>query len=707
MVSKDKLNRKDFLKFCALTTTGIVLSSCQRVLPAESTPTPTIPAANPTTPAIQAVNTPTPDIPRGIEITGWNADAWSWTKEVRGRLKGEISCQDVSLIVNGAEFEATVDGENFKASIPLTEGENRIIAVCKREQGVEESFMLHYYERLHNNPKAVIQISLKDGNISLSGRDSQPSEGDGKMIVDHIWSVRPGNPETLMVQGDTGLADLNFNGEVSAQSITLKPPTTNGEYYISLRVEDQSGRDDTSTIYFVVKDGVPVIPNYDTEHVEWVENAIVYGIVPRKFGLPSFKGITEKLDHLKELGITAIWLAPINVSPPGDYGYAVVDYFELNSDYGSKEDFHRMVQEAHARGIRVLMDFVPNHSSEHHPYFIDVKKRGPDSPYWSFYDHDEKGDYTYYFNWTYLPNLNYANPEVQRWIQEAFSYWVREFDVDGFRVDVAWGIMQRQPDFWPKWRRELKRIKPDLLLLAEASARDPYYFDNGFDAAYDWTSELGKWAWGLVWDSYKNRQLAPNLDYVLTNRPNGFHPDALIFRFLNNNDTGKRFFTTHGAGMTRISTALLLSLPGIPCIYTGDEIGAEFEPYVDTGELDWEKQIPGFLDYHKKLITLRKSYPALHSRLWKALDVKPIPQSVYAYIRYTETGDTPVVVLLNFFEEPAEMVFELPEQFRSMLSSGDLVDLISEETISSNGTTSLKIPMPPLSVRFLTAKEQS
>ena len=162
---------------------------------------------------------------------------------------------------------------------------------------------------------------------------------------------------------------------------------------------------------------------------------------------------------------------------------------------------------------------------------------------------------------------------------EAFSYWVREFDVDGFRVDVAWGVTERKPEFWPEWRQALKRIKPDLLLLAEASACDPFYFDNGFDAAYDWTGDLRAGAWEIVWDSYQNRQLAYNLHQALTNRPNGYHPDALIFRFLNNNDTGERFITKHGAGMTLAATALLLTLPGIPCIYTGDEVGAEFHPY--------------------------------------------------------------------------------------------------------------------------------
>ncbi len=307
----------------------------------------------------------------------------------------------------------------------------------------------------------------------------------------------------------------------------------------------------------------------------WVEEAVVYGVIPRNFGPEGLRSVTGKLSYLRDLGVNALWLAPINASPDSDYGYAVTDYFELRGGTGySKADLTTLVAEAHARGIRVLMDFVPNHTSDQHPYFLDAESQGPSSPYYDYYDRDESGDYTYYFNWTHLPNLNYDNPEVERLMLEAFSYWVREFDVDGFRVDAAWGIRQRKPDFWPRWRRQLKAIKPDLLLLAEAGARDDYYFTEGFDAAYDWTDELGHWAWEDVFNAPE--LITRRLDAALTNGGTGFHPDALIFRFLNNNDTGDRFITRYGEGLTRVATALLMTLPGIPCLYTGDEVGAEF-----------------------------------------------------------------------------------------------------------------------------------
>jgi glycosidase len=351
------------------------------------------------------------------------------------------------------------------------------------------------------------------------------------------------------------------------------------------------------------------------------------------------------------------------------------------------------------------MDFVPNHTSDEHPYFQDAKARGKESPYYTFYDRDASGNPTHYFDWTNLPNLNYDNPEVERFMLEAFAYWVREIDVDGFRTDACWGVKERKPDYWPRWRRELKRIKPDLLLLAEASARDPYYFDNGFDVAYDWTAALGKWAWELVWDS--KTLLIYNLNSALTNNNQGFHPDALIFRFLNNNDTGTRFITTHGLEMTRVAAALLLTLPGVPCVYTGDEIGAWYRPYYDEMPMTWdEDKYPGLRNYYKKLIALRKDSPSLHSRQWQPLETQPAKQ-VYAYVRYVDSNEQPTLVLLNFSDQELEAQISLPEAFASLARAATLNDLLSDEMIEVQGGTALKIAMPAWGARILSGDGHS
>jgi cyclomaltodextrinase / maltogenic alpha-amylase / neopullulanase len=632
-----------------------------------------------------------------VVLNGDDADVWAWEKTVSGQVT-DAACDTVTVKANETSLEVAVSDSQFSINVPIVEGANQVTATCE-EAGVTSEPLMHT-GKLRDVPFSDIAVTIDGTNIVLDGSGSRPSEKSASPITTFIWTARADNPAEVSLQEP---ADGSLETGIQVQRLVLNTPAVDGEYYFSLEVTDEQGRTDKSTTYFSIVDGQPVMDDWATENTDWVENTVVYGVITRNFGSQGFDSIVERLDSLKDLGINALWLAPINKSPPGDYGYAVVDYFELDRRYGDKEEFRRMVQEAHARDIRVLMDFVPNHSSEMHPYFLDAVNNGQQSPYWNFYDRDDSGFYTYYFDWTHLPNLNYENPEVRRWMLEAFAYWVREFDVDGFRVDVAWGIRERRPDFWPEWRRTLKRIKPDLLLLAEASARDDFYFTNGFDAAYDWTSQLGHWAWELVFED--EELLTFNLNSALTSLRQGFHPDALIFRFLNNNDTGPRFITKYGLDMTRVATALLLTLPGIPCIYTGDEMGEAFQPYFDPAPLTWVEQYEGLRDYHKHLITLRRTTPSLHSRFWTIVNVEPRKQ-VYGYVRHLGDNSEPLLVLLNFFDQPAEVEVALPDTLQSFAAATSYQDLVTGDTVSAVSTTPFKIAMPPYSAMILKPASQ-
>jgi cyclomaltodextrinase len=649
-------------------------------------PAPT-PKPNPTTAAA----------PVRIALVGGDADVWAWQRQVAGQLVGD--CAAAYLAVGNTQVDLKRDGERFSALAMLQEGKNAITAVCRQQDGREErSSVQTYTVQLKRRPTAVPTITIEAEGVVLDGSASQPEEVKGTAITEYYWSFRADNPTAL-----TSPSAQKDGDRLAGKRVVVAPPAADGEFYVSLRVVDAEGREDTGASYFVVSAGQPRIPDYDKENTAWVERAIVYGVIPRKFGDPAFQAVTDKLDYLKDLGINALWFSPITNSPAGDFGYAVIDYFNVHPDLGTKDDFKKLVQEAHARGIRVLIDFVPNHTSDEHPYFKDAQARGKESPYYTYYDRDAAGKPTHYFDWENLPNLNYDNPEVERFMLEAFSYWVREIDVDGFRTDACWGVKERKPDYWPRWRRELKRIKPDLMLLAEASARDPYYFDNGFDVAYDWTAALGKWAWELVWDS--KTLLIYNLNAALTNNNQGFHPDALIFRFLNNNDTGTRFITTHGLEMTRVAAALLLTLPGVPCVYTGDEIGAWYRPYYDEMPIVWdEKKYPGLRDYYKKLITLRNDTPSLHSRQWQSLEAAPSKQ-VYGYLRYVDSAERPVLVLLNFSDQELEAEVPLPDAFTAFGRQPALKDVLAEETVAIKASGPLKIPMRAWGARILSSEE--
>ena len=426
----------------------------------------------------------------------------------------------------------------------------------------------------------------------------------------------------------------------------------------------------------------------------WVADAVVYGVIPGRFGPDGLRSVTERLPHLHDLGATALWLSPINASPPGDFGYAVTDYFALNPAVGTEADLTELVQAAHRLGIRVLMDFVPNHTSAQHPMFRDAEARGTASPYYSFYDRDAAGEPTHYFDWTHLPNLDFANPAVRRLVLDAFAYWVREFDVDGFRVDVAWGIKERAPDFWPLCRHELASVKPDVLLIAEAGARDPYYLANGFDAAYDWTDELGHWAWEDVFSPREG--IAGRLRAALTNGDQGYPPGTRIFRFLNNNDTGVRFVDTHGPELTRAAFTLLLTLPGLPCLYTGDEVGASYQPYDEVFPIDWEHDPHGFRPFLQELIGLRRRLPSLHSLAWDLLDVEQSDR-VLAYARHTGS-DLATLIALNFSGEPVEAAVRLTGAFEGGVQ---LLNALGDDVVQVRRDRSVRVPLPAWGARIL------
>jgi glycosidase len=153
------------------------------------------------------------------------------------------------------------------------------------------------------------------------------------------------------------------DGEVAGERVRVAAPSTDGEYYVTLRVADAVGEQDRASVYFEVVDGQARLIDVDIDRPAWIDDAIVYGVIPRKFGEPALKGTTARLDYLKDMGINTLWLSPVNTTIPYYSGYEVIDYFTIREDYGTEEDFRELVEEAHARGMRVLMDFVPNLSS--------------------------------------------------------------------------------------------------------------------------------------------------------------------------------------------------------------------------------------------------------------------------------------------------------------------------------------------------------
>jgi cyclomaltodextrinase len=422
-------------------------------------------------------------------------------------------------------------------------------------------------------------------------------------------------------------------------------------------------------------------------HPGWLADAVVYGVIPGLAGPHGLADVTKRLDDIADLGATVIWLSPIAEAPPGDFGYAVTDPFHIRASLGTEGDLHALVRAAHRRGLKVILDIPANHLSDQHPYYRDAMKRGTASPYYRFFDRDAAGEVTHYFDWRNLENLDYAHPEVRAYVTEVFAHWLKEFDIDGFRVDAAWGPRQRAPGFWPGWVAAMRRIKPDILLLAEASERDRYYAAAGFDAAYDWTDKLGEWAWQGAFDGPTP---ALRLRAALASEDDS----TPIFRFLDNNDTGARFITRHGPEMTRAAAALLMTLPGLPAIYMGEEVGAEFEPYRARAPLAAEDHF-GLHAYFRRLVALRHREAALRSPKLILLRTSA-EDAVLAYIRPGATSDQDLVVAINFSAGSLRAGASLPPP----LARGTFTDLLTGERITLDPEQT-EIPLPPFTARIL------
>lgn len=381
---------------------------------------------------------------------------------------------------------------------------------------------------------------------------------------------------------------------------------------------------------------------------------ILYDASPFFFapgGRNGFAAIQARLPAIAALGANAILLSPVTAASAGDFGYAVTDDFRLRRRFGSPEQLQSLIRAAHAMGLRVLLDMAANHLSDQSPYYRDAERRGRQSPYYDWFERDGSGRAVHYFNWTNLENLNYGNPAVRHYMLAAFAHWLRDYHVDGFRLDAAWAVRQRDPLFWPELRARLARIDPDFVLIAEASGRDGYYAAHGFDAAYDWTSQLGQWAWDGVFAPDGGLPDLARLRAALTH--GGYPQHTLLLRFLDNNDTGERFITRYGVGETRAAIEMLFTLPGIPLIYDGEEVGAAFQPYDEGPVISW-RDPQGLAPLYTRMSRQRRKVPALMSSRLRMLSTDHDGQ-VLTYLRPGGAGTPDALVAINFGSAPVRV----------------------------------------------------
>jgi cyclomaltodextrinase len=371
---------------------------------------------------------------------------------------------------------------------------------------------------------------------------------------------------------------------------------------------------------------------------DWIQSAVIYEVNPRTFSATGdFRGIEQRLDYLHDLGVTIVWLMPIHplgqAKKKGSIGspYAVQDYYGINPAYGTKDDLKRLVSEAHQRRLKVIIDIVANHTSwdsvlMKHPEFYKKDAQShiiPPNP-----------------DWTDVAGLDYRNPQLRTYMTDMLKYWITEFDLDGFRCDVAAEV---PTDFWEAARAALTKVKPDIVMIAEANK--PELLVKAFDLDYAWPFHT------TITNVAENGEPAQSIPQIMSTERERLPKGALEMRFSDDHDE-KRAIARFGERGALAASALVFTLEGVPLLYNGMEVGDTTE---STAPALFEKLLvfwpigerrSNFLPFYKQLIALRRSHPALQQGETEWVE-NGAPDRILTYIRRTAGEEYFVAINLS------------------------------------------------------------
>ncbi len=365
----------------------------------------------------------------------------------------------------------------------------------------------------------------------------------------------------------------------------------------------------------------------------WAKNVVIYELYVRNFTKEgTLKGVRKNLSYLTSLGVNTIWLMPIFESP-SDHGYNPSNFRKIRPEYGTLKDFRDLVEAVHKKHMKIVLDFVANHTSDQHPYF-KCAYRNPKSVFRGWYIWHGPHVYDYYNDWDAFPNLNYKNPNVWHFMLENASFWAKQ-GVDGFRCDVAWGVPH---SFWKAFRRVLKGINPEFLLLDEVLPRSPAYHDQEFDMSYDTDF------YGNLLDVFRGRKPLSSLDEGYKKSLMNYPPQALSLHYLENHDM-KRFLVQFGAAKTELASVLLFTFPGTPMLYSGEEQG---EAVAFPRILKKDAFSPWF-QFYQQLIGLRQKNLAFREGTYQRIQ-NDVQEKIFSFLRFQ--GDQEFLIALNFSKKP-------------------------------------------------------
>lgn len=416
-------------------------------------------------------------------------------------------------------------------------------------------------------------------------------------------------------------------------------------------------------------------PYVELNHPEWSKNAVIYEVNIRQYTAEgTFRAFAEHLPRLKELGVDILWMMPIHPigekNRKGSLGsyYAVKDYYGVNPEFGTMEDFNHLVKQIHEMGMYVILDWVANHSAWDNPLTEE-------HPEW--YTKSITGDFrpTPWYDWDDIIDFDYSQPGLRKYMTEAIEYWVKKADVDGFRCDVAGFV---PIDFWENIRRELETIKP-VFMLAEWESRDLH--KNAFDMTYAWS------LWFSLEDLYQqNRGLSGLLEY-LAHDVSTFPDNAYRMTFTENHDKNSwegNQYSNYGDGL-HAAMVLCGTINGMPLVYSGQEAGLDRSlKFFEKDEIEW-KDHENFGIY-KKLFQLKKQNRALWNGKYGGEMIRVVnsaPDRVVSFYRESE-GDC-VLVVLNLSSKKADVTLD------SGPFKGSYANLFSDTELQLEGNDTIEL----------------
>ncbi len=413
----------------------------------------------------------------------------------------------------------------------------------------------------------------------------------------------------------------------------------------------------------------------DTEKLrsqpEWTKDAVIYEVNVRQYTEEgTFQAFSGHLQELKDMGITVLWFMPIHpiseTNRSGTLGsyYSITDYRAVNPEFGSAEDFKALVDEAHDMGLKVMMDWVANHTGWDCAWI----KEHPD-----WYTQDAQGNIISPENmgWPDVADLNYDSTDMREEMIACMKYWVEEYDIDGFRCDYANGV---PVDFWEDARAALEEVKPVYMLAEDHTVKE--LLDYAFDFNYNW--DLYDAMIGVANGSKKVRSLKA---YIPTDFPDGTY----TLNFMDNHDKNSYEHTimdAFGAETIPAMFSFLYTIPGVPLVYSGDEIGLDHAiEFMGKDPIDWESSDYDYRELLTELSAIRSANPALYCGNYGGAEINYYDvesQNVLAF--YREKDGNTVKCIFNLSDkERTEDVSEIVDGAEMVLLHGTSADEIDME----------------------------